>query len=198
MTSSGQPPLDSIDVPAGSDPFVPAPPVSPPVEPPADERPRFLGGAGRRKPSDSPRSIRPPRPEKTIAELKTGVEQLYVFVSVALMPFDPTCATAISNSAGPASDALIALAKENPAVRKFLSSLVQTSAWGSVIAANLPILSTVAAHHFTPQRRADIVHLYEDNNIRHNGATDGSIGKFCPDCRNPVVPGVRHTCPEGA
>jgi hypothetical protein len=197
MTSTvGGPPLESVDIPVGTDPFVPAPSTVPSEPPSDDEQPSFRRGRDRRKPS----TPRPPKPEKTIPELKNGVEQLYVFISVALMPVDPSCATIIANSAGPASDALIALAKENPAVRRFLGSLTATSAWGTVIAAHMPIAIAVSSHHFGPRRNADVIKLHEDDprNVRHNGAAGGAIGKFCPDCQNPVVPGVRHRCPGGA
>lgn len=184
--------LESVDIPAGTDPFVSSPDNGKP-----DERPSFLGKqSGRQR---EPRATPPPKPEKSFVELKNGVAQFYAFASMVLMPFDQTCATVIANSAEPASEALINLAKENPAVRKFLGTLTQTSAWGAVIAANMPIASVVATHHFAGRRRpeATLFSLHDDEQqyVRHTGATDGSIGKFCPDCRNPVVPGVQHKCP---
>lgn len=195
LTTTG-PPLESVDVPAGSDPFVPT--QSSTSDAPVEDKPptSFFGGTRKTR---QRRATGPSidKPEKSFSELKTGLEQLYIFASLALMPFDPTCATVIANSAGPASDAFIVLARENKAVRRFLGILTQGSAVGGVIAANTPILVSVATHHFTPRRPpAEVVNLHD--NIRHTGANDGSIGKFCPECRNPVIPGVRHTCPEGA
>jgi hypothetical protein len=204
------PPLISTDIPDGEDPFGPspsAPPSDAPDRAPVDEPPTFLGPRGplrgrRKGTTGDARPARPATPERSLPDLRNGVAQLYAFASVALMPFDSTCATAIGQCADPASDALIALAKESPAVRKFLGGLTATSTWGAVIAANMPIIMTVSAHHFTARGRtdADVVNLHDTppRNVRHTGASGGAVGKFCPQCQSPVIPGVRHHCPEGA
>jgi hypothetical protein len=210
MTTTERPPLESTDIPTGDDPFTPrpsAPPATAPDDASNDAKPPFLGRRGRPAPRPTPvRDARPAKvekPAKTDVELKSGVEQLYAFAAVALMPLDPTCATAIANTAGPAANSLVELSKENAAVRKFLGSLTQTSAWGTVIAAHMPIMLVVMGHHFGNKDNrpdADVVQLHDEapRTVRHTGAAGGGVGKFCPNCKGAIQNGVMHVCPDGA
>jgi hypothetical protein len=209
VTTTEFPNLESANIPAGSDPFVPQP-SAPPGHATGDvpeSSPPFLGRRsksreGTSKDARPSRAPKPPIPPKSDAELKSGLEALYMLVSVALMPFDEVCATVFANNAEPAAKSAIELSKQNPAVRKFLNGLTQTSAWGGLIAAHSPIFMTISAHHFGSRRpNARVYPLHDDEppkRVRHTGAAGGAVGKFCEECQNPVVPGVVHQCPEGA
>ncbi len=73
--------------------------------------------------------------------------QMYAFIGMAVLPFDPTCGTAVMQSGEECAKSLDELAKSNIAVRRALYALTATSAWGAVIAAHVPILVAVGSHH---------------------------------------------------
>lgn len=60
---------------------------------------------------------------------------------------DGVCGPAIANSAHDAAVAWDELAQKNPAVRRSLRKLTQGSAWGTVLAAHLPIAIAIAGAH---------------------------------------------------
>jgi hypothetical protein len=71
-----------------------------------------------------------------------------------LLPFDQPCGTVIINSAEDCARSLDSLARENPKVRRALMAMVETSVWGQVIAAHLPIITAIAMHHVGPVKNA--------------------------------------------
>lgn len=79
-----------------------------------------------------------------LVEPLTGI---YTSIGVVLTPFDPLCAASVMESAEKCATSLDALAQRNDSVRRALLALTETSAWGGVIAAHLPILLMVASHH---------------------------------------------------
>lgn len=93
----------------------------------------------------SPPKVTPPKPRP--GTLAKPLTELYVTLGAFLLPFDPACASAIINSAPKCADALENLARENPAVRKAIIALVETSVWGQVIVAHAPIMLAIAIHH---------------------------------------------------
>lgn len=150
-------------------------------------------------PKEKPRK---PLPAVSDADLKKGVEQLYAFAGVMLMPFDQPCATVIANSAGDCANALVELSKTNEAVRRVLAGLTQGGAWGVVITAHLPIVMTVASHHFSGNPvMASVTQLHPETDdepprtVRHTGPVGGQIGKFCNTCGGALVQNVKHDCP---
>lgn len=147
----------------------------------------------------TPKAIKPPKPAVTDDVLTKALSEMYAFGAVMLMPVDQVCATAIVNSAEPCAQSLVKLSKENASVRRVLEGLTQTSAWGAVIAAHLPIAMAVAGHHFSNKPKERELHSVPDDeaprNIRHTGPAGGQVGKFCPDCDGAMVNGVMHTCP---
>ncbi len=175
----------------------------------ADEQPRGPFQRGRRgtravpRRSDAaPTAPRAEKPAKTDAQLTEALVQLYTFAGMAVSPFDQVCGTAVVNSAQPCAESLVTLAKENENVRKALIALTQTSAWGGVIAAHLPLIMAVAGHHFGDKMRG--INTPDDPpqdippNVRHIGANGGAVGRFCPKCSGALARGVKHTCPNGA
>jgi hypothetical protein len=81
-----------------------------------------------------------PEPPQLPAVAKDAISQLYVFAGMGLTPFKPTVGVALANSADDCAKAWMELAKTNPAVRRAILSMLQTSAWGGLAIAHLPIL----------------------------------------------------------
>lgn len=106
----------------------------------ADSEPRERKGPGPR-----PASVIPPKPRE--GSLVKPLTDLYVTVGLTLAPFDPVCSTAVLTNAEECARRLEALARENESVRRIILAMVQTSAWGGVIAAHLPIIAMVMTHH---------------------------------------------------
>ena len=176
-------------------------------------RPPFLGGARRSpraKPAAKPKPDKTPRVAKDDATLKKALVELYSSIGMVLLPFDQPCATVVVNSADQCAEAMVKLASENDSVRKALTALTQTSAWGGVIAAHLPIIMAVTAHHTSAGKALankgnddapDNVVAFSDApqrpaTVRSNRAADG-FGRFCPKCNAALVRGVVHTCEDG-
>jgi hypothetical protein len=101
-----------------------------------------------------------PRPAKKIPpKPRAGVlvkpfTDMYTTVGTMLLPFDQPCGTVIINSAEDCARSLDSLARENPKVRRALMAMVETSVWGQVIAAHLPIITAIAMHHVGPVKNA--------------------------------------------
>lgn len=220
MTTTEQPTITDTGtdapMPVG-DPVVPAGsvPVGEPTSK-AEEKARAGWLPPRRSPNRpaAARAARkadsPPKPRATKddATLKKALTELYTAGGMMLAPFDAQCGMAVVNSADPCADALVKLAAENDAVRRALSSLTQTSAWGGVIAAHLPIIMAVSAHHVAGIRDKMPNNVVEMNTAggdeaprarpaarRATRAADG-FGRFCPDCNAALQKGVIHNCPN--
>jgi len=77
--------------------------------------------------------------------------RLNEFLAAAALPFaltgDDYCATIIAQRTPRLSASLVALAKENPAVRRVLNRILEGSAWGGVAIAVVSIVIPVAQHH---------------------------------------------------
>lgn len=143
-----------------SDPIPPQPDPEKPfafTEEQAQERENFVLRAlqgGKTTPRE--RKRKPPREKVTAANappmprkghLARQFTQLYVSLGTFMYPFDAPCANAVINAAPKCGEALENLARENPAVRKALLAMVETSVWGQVIVAHAPIMLAIAIHH---------------------------------------------------
>lgn len=93
----------------------------------------------------------PPMPRG--GKLASGLQDIYVSLGMMLMVVDPVCAQAIITAAPECAKSMEKLAQSNPAVRRVLLKTLETSAWGAVVAAHLPILMAVAAHHVPALKR---------------------------------------------
>lgn len=103
------------------------------------------------KAEKKPKVIPPkPRPGTLVKPLR----DLYTSIGALMVPFDEPCGKSIIENAEPCAMALENLARENPAVRRALLAMVETSVWGQVIAAHAPILVTVVMHHSAGMRAA--------------------------------------------
>ncbi len=104
--------------------------------------------------ASKPRKMRKPAPAMPRGGLAKPLTDIYVSLGMVMMPFDPSCAKIIIEQAPACAEALDEMAKQNPAVRRILISLVTTSAWGKVIMAHAPILMAVAMHHVPALKNA--------------------------------------------
>lgn len=143
-----------------SDPIAPTPDSDSPTpvftEEQAKDRENFVLRAlqgGRRGPRER---VRKPRAEKVVGpipnmprkgQLARQLTQFYVSIGTFMMPFDAACGGAIINAAPKCGEALENLARENPAIRKALLAMMETSVWGQVIVAHAPIMLAIAIHH---------------------------------------------------
>lgn len=87
----------------------------------------------------------PPKPRE--GALVKPLTELYTSVGLMLAPIDPTCSMAFVENAEACAKSMETLARENETVRRAILALTQTSAWGGVIIAHLPILLMVMMHH---------------------------------------------------
>jgi hypothetical protein len=93
----------------------------------------------------------PPKPRE--GSLVKPLTDLYTTVGLTLAPFDPVCSTAVLTNAEECARRLEMLARENESVRRVILAMVQTSAWGGVLAAHLPIIAMIMTHHGPPAVR---------------------------------------------
>lgn len=125
----------------------------PPFETPEPTSPGGGKGRGKRGRAREPRPTPPkPRPGSLVKPLT----ELYEGIGGALVLFDPVCGTAVIESAPKCAEAVENLARENEAVRRVISRMLETSAWGGVLIAHAPIILAVAAHH-GPREVAQVV-----------------------------------------
>ncbi len=114
------------------------------------------GGEGSKRPGifagkSSGRSPKAAKAKGTVppldAKAKESIAKFYQFAGMSLMPFDPVLAGVVVEQAPICADAVFDLAQENEAFRRFIIAMTQTSMYGALIAAHLPILLTVTARH---------------------------------------------------
>lgn len=100
------------------------------------------------------RASKPIPPKPRSGALVKPLTDLYTSIGTMMLPFDQVCGLVVVNSAEDCARSLDTLARENPKVRRALMAMVETSVWGQVIAAHLPIITAVAMHHVGPVKNA--------------------------------------------
>lgn len=129
---------------ASADPTPDAPPTDPgnvhPFRRPERKSHRDKGA------SKGTREVPPKRAGQLVKPLTT----LYTSMGAAVSAFDPACGIAVLDNAEKCAESLDALAQRNEAVRRALFAMLETSAWGGVMAAHMPILVMLAVHHGPP------------------------------------------------
>ncbi len=98
--------------------------------------------------------------------------ELYGLFAMGLAPFDQTCAMAIAQSAESCAKAWDDLAHKNEAIRRLLWSVIQTSDWGKVGLAHVPIMIAVMQHHM-PKMAAMVPQQYDTDKVASNGHKEG-------------------------
>lgn len=81
------------------------------------------------------------------SKIKTEVQGLYTALAVGIYPFDNAIGSLIAESAEDCAVAWDELAKKNPAIKRTLEKLLETSAYGALIAAHMPIAVAVATKY---------------------------------------------------
>lgn len=99
-------------------------------------------------PADKPgtKDFKPPKDNRPVPPIPSGprgfapgIEKMYGSLALAAMAFDVELAATIMKVAPDAADAWNELAKRNIQVRRIIVALMETTAWGAVLAAHLPI-----------------------------------------------------------
>lgn len=111
------------------------------------ERVRRGATAPSKERAEARRTSTPKTPTAKRGAFVTELTELYTYAGMGLMMVDEPCGTAVVSSAEQCAKSLDELAYTNPAVRRALTSLTQTSAIGAVVMAHFPILMAVASHH---------------------------------------------------
>lgn len=104
------------------------------VRKPRTRKPRAAGA------DTAPRAVRPTSLKAQLKDTITTIGTMVLFLS-------PADGQAIIAGAPAQADALDALAKKNPAVRRALEGLLTASVYGQLIAAFAPTVLTIAANH---------------------------------------------------
>lgn len=84
--------------------------------------------------------------------LKPALENFYVGIGLAMLPFDPHCAGIVLDNAEKCAASMDEWAKTNQAVRRVLIQLVNATAFGAVFAAHAPIIMAISMHHIPALR----------------------------------------------
>jgi hypothetical protein len=113
---------------------------------------RDSGGNWFRKAAGDKRDTKVTRPRIVVPKVKPGhfVEPLTAFYAgfgLAIMPFDPVCANAVLNAGPQCAESLDKWSQTNDNVRRALFAITQTTAFGLVFVAHLPIILAVLIHH---------------------------------------------------
>lgn len=87
-----------------------------------------------------------PVPKLTTATKRT-LQELYAGIGGMLLGFDEICGQTIIDAAPHCAETIYLAAQNNEALRRFVISLTQTSVYGALLIAHLPIIMAIAAHH---------------------------------------------------
>lgn len=89
--------------------------------------------------------------ERKLGKLGKSLQNTYGMIGMTLSSVDPHCGGQILMNAENMAMAMEDLARENQSVRRVLNKLMEGSAWGMVVAAHMPVITAVAAHHVFPR-----------------------------------------------
>lgn len=104
---------------------------------------------GTRRSTGAPKAAQsataPPMPRAGV--IAQGMTRLYAQTGAVVGMFDMGCGSAIMENADSVGKAWEDLAKQNPAIRKALLTLMQGNALFEILAAHTPIILAITAHH---------------------------------------------------
>lgn len=143
-------------------------------------RPRKVPGQPVATPS-KPHSIKPgpvakaeiPMPPAGV--LAAGVANVYVFAGMGLGTVRPQTGMALASNASELGKAWEDLAAQNPAVRRALLSILQTSVWGALIGAHIPVLMIAVqeGQQIATAKREAVQSMQEDASIHRIRPANG-------------------------
>jgi hypothetical protein len=149
-------------------------------------RKRTLPGFGSRdnatkRERDKVTGPKPPRVEKPLPPIPAkgfapGVAKMYEALSMAVTPFDVELGETLLSVKDEAAQAWDELARQNHTVRRLLVALMETTAWGQVIAAHSPLVGlTFARAMGTSQRQtlAQVILGKQAENYANRQGQDG-------------------------
>jgi hypothetical protein len=132
------------------------------------------------KPRSAKRDSMPRRPRmrSSSSEVPPFVEgyltehltKFYGNIGMMVGMFDPTCGSTVVMNAKQMAESMEKLAETSPGTRKFLMSLVSTSALAEVIAAHMPVLMAIAMHHTSAGQRLSMMMPQNEPQTEPQGA----------------------------
>lgn len=127
--------------------------------------------------NSSPKTERAPRPAKAdktatkaskvsppasaAKKLCEPLTDFYFMLSMSIAPFDSDMSLVIQDNAERMAESWVGVAETNPAFRRFLQRMTQTSAWGPVLMAHAP-LATLAVQRIQKARQTSTDDLTKD------------------------------------
>lgn len=155
-------PIDWNATPATEVPFSNAEEAAPkrPVGPFASVAKKVAPSKGSAGPQQGRKATKPKtiEPPSKPGEFTEDITAFYTMAGMAVAVKDQHCGQVIVQSAPKIGEEWDNLAQANPAVRKALRSLTKATAVGTLVAAHLPIIMAISAHHgvgFGPRPEAD-------------------------------------------
>lgn len=120
------------------------------------------------------RQRKKPAPRAKKGAFVEPLTELYSTLAIMLMPFDAQCADVVMKSAEQCAQSMDELAYQNESVRRALTAITQTSAWGAVIFAHMPIIMAVVMHHGPGGMTTAMTNMFAGNNdVESNENVDG-------------------------
>ena len=105
---------------------------------PPKAQPKPLGAEVPPEKPGKPAKVEVEMPEPGV--LAEGIAGFYTFSGMMLLPMRPATGTALVENSAEIGKAWEAAARENPAIRKALLSLMKTTTVGVLVAAHLPVV----------------------------------------------------------
>lgn len=134
-----------------------------PEEPPTEVPPKAVPFTQ----MDGPTELPTGGSKKRNTQLKRSLADLYVFAGTTTFMFDQQIGGLIIQQADTCAESLDELARTNPAVKRALEKLLETSVYGAVLAAHAPIVIAVATKYVPYLRKS-----YEDTVDQFNNAAE--------------------------
>lgn len=107
----------------------------------------------RSKKTETPLAVQVAIPNRK-GQFVEPLTKMYAAVGTGVIMFDPVCGQAVLMSAQKCAETVDELAYNNEAVRRAVWALCQTSVWGAVIAAHMPIIMAIVMHHVPAAQQA--------------------------------------------
>lgn len=119
---------------------------------------------------DGPTELPQAGTKKRNTQLKRQIADLYVFAGTTTFMFDQQIGGLVIQQADACAESLDELARTNPAVKRALEKLLETSIYGAVLAAHAPIVIAVATKYVPYLRKS-----YEDTVDNYNAAASENV-----------------------
>lgn len=141
------------------------------------EKRRFSpnGQAKQKRGSTKEKAEKPTPPKDRPGALVKPLQDMYASIGIAVFAIDQECGRAILDNAEGCANALDKAARENPALRRVIHRLIETSVMGAVIAAHAPIGIAIARHHVPSFRDAPTLPVNGLHPPQHSSNGSGNV-----------------------